>query len=90
MVACDITGWARTRRVTLRLTSCDARNRKAVLAREVALWCAPPAAADQGKLEIVSGKVTRDHVHVLVVHRLDQPTSRTVQWLKGISSWMLP
>lgn len=41
------------------------------------------------ELEIISGKVAADHVHMFVGYRPDQPISKIVQWLKGISSRVL-
>jgi putative transposase len=41
------------------------------------------------ELTVVSGKVARDHVHVLVSYRPFQDVSTIVQWLKGISSQVL-
>lgn len=41
------------------------------------------------ELEIVSGKVARDHVHVLVAYRPDQRVRQIAQWLKGIGSRVL-
>ena len=40
-------------------------------------------------LEIVSGKVTRDHIHVLISQHPHQSVSKIVQWLKGTSSRVL-
>jgi len=40
-------------------------------------------------LEIISGKVARDHVHVFVGYRPNQDVSQIMQWLKGISSRVL-
>ena len=40
-------------------------------------------------MEIVSGKVARDHVHLLLSYRPNQNVSQMVQWLKGISSRLL-
>lgn len=40
-------------------------------------------------LEIVSGKVARDHVHVFLSYRPYQDISKMAQWLKGISSRVL-
>ena len=37
-------------------------------------------------LAIISGKVARDHVHVLVSYRPYHSISQVVQWLKGINS----
>lgn len=45
--------------------------------------------AMERELDIVSGKVARDHVHLLLAHRPHQSISQIVQWLKGISSRML-
>ena len=42
--------------------------------------------AMEHELDIVSGKVARDHVHLLIAHRPHQSVSQMVQWLKGISS----
>ena len=42
--------------------------------------------AAEHELEIISGKVARDHVHVLVSYRPTQRVSQIVQWLKGTSS----
>ena len=41
------------------------------------------------ELEIISGKVARDHVHVFVSYRPTQRVSQMVQWLKGTSSRVL-
>ena len=53
--------------------------------------CGRPAAANrrEHELEIVSGKVARDHVHLFVSYRPNQPVSQMVQRLKGISSRVL-
>lgn len=45
--------------------------------------------AAEHELEILSGKVARDHVHVFVSYRPTQKVSQIVQWLKGISSRVL-
>jgi putative transposase len=45
--------------------------------------------AAEHELTIVSGKVARDHVHVLISYRPQQDVSTIVQWLKGISSRVL-
>ena len=45
--------------------------------------------AAEHELEIVSGKVARDHVHLLLSYRTNQGVSQIVQWLKGISSRVL-
>ena len=41
--------------------------------------------AMEHEIEIISGKVARDHVHVFVGYRANQNVSKIVQWLKGIS-----
>jgi len=45
--------------------------------------------AIEHELTIVSGKIARDHVHMLVSYRPHQDVSTIVQWLKGISSRVL-
>jgi len=45
--------------------------------------------AMEHELEIVSGKVARDHVHVLLSYKPYQDVSKIAQWLKGISSRVL-
>ena len=45
--------------------------------------------AVEHELEIISGKVARDHVHLFIGYRPTQQISQMVQWLKGISSRML-
>ena len=45
--------------------------------------------AMEHELEILSGKVARDHVHVLVGYRPIQRVSQIAQWFKGISSRVL-
>ena len=45
--------------------------------------------AGEHELEIISGKVARDHVHVFVSYRPTQTVSQIVQRFKGISSRVL-
>ena len=45
--------------------------------------------AAEHELEIISGKVARDHVHVFLSYRPNQDVSQIMQWLKGISSRVL-
>ena len=45
--------------------------------------------ASEHELEIISGKVARDHVHVFLSYRPTQKVSQIMQWLKGTSSWVL-
>lgn len=67
------------------------KYRKAVLRGEVALRVREllRQIAAEHELEIVSGKVARDHVHLFVSYRPNQPVSQIMQWLKGISSRVL-
>jgi len=67
------------------------KYRKAVLVGPVALRVRDllREIAMERELDIVSGKVARDHVHLLIAHRPHQSVSQIVQWLKGISSRML-
>ena len=41
------------------------------------------------ELEIISGKVSSDHIHVFISYHPTQHISKIVQWLKGPSSRML-
>ncbi len=41
------------------------------------------------ELQIISGKVARDHIHLFLAYRPHQETSTIMQWLKGISSRIL-
>ena len=45
--------------------------------------------AAEHELEMVSGKVARDHVHLFLSYRPHQKVSQVVQWLKGSSSRVL-
>lgn len=45
--------------------------------------------AAEHELEIISGKVARDHVHVCVSYRPTQDVSQIMQWFKGIRSRVL-
>jgi putative transposase len=45
--------------------------------------------AMEHELQIISGKVASDHIHVLISYRPHQDISTIVQWLKGISSRVL-
>ena len=67
------------------------KYRKAVLTGEVALRVRDliRQIAAEHELEVISGKVARDHVHVLVSYRPTQDVSQIMQWLKGISSRVL-
>ncbi len=67
------------------------KYRKAVLTGEVAVRVRDllRQIAAEHELEIVSGKVARDHVHMFVSYRPNQLVSQIMQWLKGISSRVL-
>jgi REP-associated tyrosine transposase len=67
------------------------KYRKAVLTGEVAVRVRDVIRqiAMEHEIEIISGKVARDHIHVFVSHRANQSVSEIVQWLKGISSCVL-
>jgi putative transposase len=41
------------------------------------------------EIEIITGKVASDHVHMFVAYRPTQDISKIMQWLKGISSRIL-
>lgn len=45
--------------------------------------------AMEHELEIISGKVAKDHIHMFISYRPTQNISKIMQWLKGISSRLL-
>jgi len=45
--------------------------------------------AFEHELDIVTGKVASDHVHMFISYRPNLDISKIVQWLKGISSRIL-
>ena len=67
------------------------KYRKPILTGEVAVRVRDivRTIAAEHELEIISGKVARDHVHVFVSYRPTQRVSQVVQWFKGISSRVL-
>ncbi len=67
------------------------KYRKSVLTGDVALRVRDliRQIAAEHELEIISGKVARDHVHVFLSYRPTQKVSQIMQWLKGISSRVL-
>ena len=67
------------------------KYRKPVLTGEVAIRVRDllRQIAMEHELEILSGKVARDHVHLFVSYRPNQQVSQIMQWLKGISSRVL-
>jgi putative transposase len=64
------------------------KYRKAVLTGEVAVRVREVIRqiAAEHELEIISGKVARDHVHVFLSYRPTQKVSQIMPWLKG-TSW---
>ncbi len=42
------------------------------------------------EIDIITGKVASDHVHIFVSYRPTQDISKIMQWLKRISSRILP
>jgi putative transposase len=67
------------------------KYRKKVLSDEVAIRARDilRQIALEHELEIISGKVASDHVHLFLTYRPTQNISKIVQWLKGISSRIL-
>ena len=67
------------------------KYRKPVLTGDVALRVRDilRRIASEHELEILSGKVARDHVHVFLSYRPTQDVAQIMQWLKGISSRVL-
>ena len=45
--------------------------------------------AMEHELDVISGKVAADHVHMFIGYRPTQNVSKMAQWLKGISSRVL-
>ena len=45
--------------------------------------------AIEHELEIISGKVAKNHIHMFISYRPTQNISKIMQWLKGISSRIL-
>jgi len=45
--------------------------------------------AMEHEIEIITGKVSADHVHMFISYRPTQNISKIMQWLKGISSRIL-
>ena len=67
------------------------KYRKKVLTGEVAIRTRDilRQIAFEHELDIISGKVSSDHVHMFISYRPTQNISKIVQWLKGISSRIL-
>ncbi len=64
------------------------KYRKKALAGEVAIRVRDvlKQIAMEHDLEVISGKVATDHVHMFIGYNPSQDISKIVQWLKGISS----
>lgn len=45
--------------------------------------------AMEHEIDVISGKVSANHIHMFIGYRPTQNISKIVQWLKGISSRML-
>ena len=45
--------------------------------------------AMEHELDVISGKISKDHIHMFIGYRPTQDVSKIVQWLKGISSRIL-
>ena len=67
------------------------KYRKSVLSGPVAIRARDilRQIAMEHELDIISGKIAKDHVHMFIGYRPTQNISRIVQWLKGISSRIL-
>ena len=67
------------------------KYRKRVLIGEVAVRARDVLRqiAMEHEIEIITGKVSVDHVHMFISYRPTQNVSKIVQWLKGISSRIL-
>jgi putative transposase len=67
------------------------KYRKKVLTGQVAIRARDilRQIAYEHELEVISGKVASDHVHMFIGHHPAQDVSKMVQWLKGISSRIL-
>jgi putative transposase len=67
------------------------KYRKRVLTGQVAIGARDilRQIAMEHELDIITGKVSSDHVHMLISYRPTQSISKIVQWLKGISSRIL-
>jgi putative transposase len=67
------------------------RYRKKVLVGPVAILARDVLhqIAMEHELDIITGKVASDHVHMFLTYRPTQDISKIMQWLKGISSRIL-
>ena len=67
------------------------KYRKKVLTGEVAIRTRDilRQIALEHEIEIISGKISKDHVHMFISYRPTQNISKIMQWLKGIRSRIL-
>jgi len=67
------------------------KYRKRVLTGQVALRARDilRQIAMEHELEVISGKISSDHVHMFIGYRPTHNVSKIMQWLKGISSRIL-
>jgi putative transposase len=67
------------------------KYRKKVLTGEVAIRVRDVLRqiAMEHELDVISGKVSSDHVHMFIGYNTTQDVSKIMQWLKGISSRIL-
>ena len=67
------------------------KYRKRILTGQVALRVRDilRQMALEHELEIITGKVASDHVHMFLQYKPHQDSSKIVQWLKGISSRLM-
>jgi putative transposase len=67
------------------------KYRKRVLTGQVAIRARDVIrqVAVEHEIDIITGKIASDHVHLFIAYRPTQTISKIVQWLKGISSRLL-
>jgi putative transposase len=67
------------------------KYRKRVLTGQVAIRARDVIrqVAVEHEIDIITGKIASDHVHLFIAYRPTQNISKIVQWLKGISSRLL-
>jgi putative transposase len=67
------------------------KYRKKVLTGQVAIRARDllRQIAMEHEIDIISGKVSADHIHMFISYRPTQNISKIIQWLKGISSRIL-
>jgi putative transposase len=67
------------------------KHRKRVLTGQVAIRTRDVLRqiALEHEIEIITGKVTSDHIHMFISYHPTQNVSKIMQWLKGISSRIL-